>query len=164
VLEDPTPVVDVLIRLTAAVACAAVLGWERESQDKPAGLRTHMMVALGAAAFTLAALILTTNLSGDEHVRADPLRLVDGIIGGIGFLGAGTIIQSRGSVHGITTAAGIWVMGAIGVACGCGYYLLAGITTCYAFLILGVLGEVQRRLGLRKKNGDLPPADESEND
>jgi putative Mg2+ transporter-C (MgtC) family protein len=151
--DDPTPIVDVVLRFSVAVGCAAILGWERESHDKPAGLRTHMMVALGSAAFTMAALILTGSMADNANVRSDPLRLVDGIIGGIGFLGAGTIIQSRGSVHGVTTAAGIWVMGAIGVASGCGYFMLAGITTGYAFVILGVLGRLQRRSSRHKNDG-----------
>ena len=135
-------------RLGLAILCGALLGWERELQRKPAGLRTHMMVALGAAAFTLVTLNLTyTDLkTGDELAPVDPARTIAGVIGGIGFLGAGTIIQSRGSVEGITTAAAIWVMGAIGVACGIGNYTLAATTTGLALLILSGVGWVEARM------------------
>jgi putative Mg2+ transporter-C (MgtC) family protein len=135
-----------VLRLLMATACGAVLGWERTSQHKPAGLRTHMLVALGAAAFTLATLHLPS--IGDTTGRrfeVDPSRTIQGVVGGIGFLGAGSIIQSRGSVRGITTAATIWVMGALGVACAAGSYVVAITTTIIAFLILRVLGWVENR-------------------
>jgi putative Mg2+ transporter-C (MgtC) family protein len=134
---------DMLSRIGVAIACGAVLGWERESQDKPAGLRTHMMVGLGAAAFTIATLKLAEDIVSRGQGTADPVRMIDGIIGGIGFLGAGTIIQSRGAVQGITTASGIWLMGAVGVSAGCGYFDLAAVTTGCALAILWLLGRFQ---------------------
>lgn len=92
------PLTQVLIRMLAALACGAVLGLERESQHKPAGFRTNILIALGAAAYTLVTLDIIASVDGlqSETTRADIMRLVQGIVGGIGFLGAGTIIQSGG--------------------------------------------------------------------
>jgi putative Mg2+ transporter-C (MgtC) family protein len=87
--------------------------------------------------------------------RVDPIRIVEGVAGGTGFLGAGTIIQSRGSVKGMTTSATIWVVGAIGVACGLGQHLVAVMLTSYGWIILRVFGLVQHRIGLKQtKDGD----------
>jgi len=136
-VEDPTPI-EIVIRLSAAMLYGAVLGWERETHRKPAGLRTHMLVAVGSAGFTLMAIHLLVTVSAD-HARVDPLRVVEGVIGGIGFLGAGSIIQSRGSVEGITTAATIWVVGAVGTACGMAQYVLAGAIVGFAIVIVVVI-------------------------
>lgn len=136
---------DVVLRVTCAVVGAAALGWQRERHGKPAGLRTQMMVGLGAAMFTLVTLkFYVDTLPGDGN-RVDPLRVIQGVVGGIGFLGAGTIIEARGSVRGITTAATIWVVGAFGIACGLGYYFLAGIGVALALLILSGIGMLEKR-------------------
>lgn len=127
---------EMLARLVLATIMGAVVGWEREAQNKAAGLRTHMMVALGAATFTLATLQLFLLVEGEPSARSDPVRIIEGIVGGIGFLGAGQIIQGRGSVQGVTTAAGIWVVGGVGIACGIGHYVLASMTVGLAFLVL----------------------------
>ncbi|MEN6495306.1 MAG: MgtC/SapB family protein [Thermoguttaceae bacterium] len=136
-----------LVRPLVAVLLAGILGWERGVRDKPAGPRTHMMVALGSATFTYVSLMLYHSLAlpGEGH-HADPSRVLQGIIGGIGFLGAGSIIRSAGSVQGLTTAATIWVVGAIGVASGLGHYLVAAYTTLLAFLVLTAVGQIERRL------------------
>src|SRR5690606_12613597 len=109
--------VDIILRILAAAACGAILGWDREASDKPAGLRTNMLVAIGSAAAALAALDLFTEISlqSEGKVPTDPIRIISGVIGGLGFLGAGAIIQSQGRVRGMTTAAAIWVVGGIGV-------------------------------------------------
>lgn len=134
-------------RLGLALALGALLGWEREHEKKPAGLRTHMMVSLGSASVMLATVgVLAPGLFPNDYVRLDPTRVIAGVVGGIGFLGAGTIIRSRGSVAGITTAASIWVTGAIGVACGLGAHSLALLTGIGAFLVLRVVGAVEARL------------------
>jgi putative Mg2+ transporter-C (MgtC) family protein len=133
---------ELLARLVLAAIMGGIVGWERETKDKPAGLRTHMMVAVGAATFTLATLQLF--ILAEPNASSDPTRIVEGVVGGIGFLGAGQIIQSRGSVHGVTTAAGIWVVGAIGVACGIGHYVLAGATVTLAFVILALVQYLER--------------------
>lgn len=128
---------EILKRLGLAVLCGALLGWDREMKQKAAGLRTHMMVALGAAAFTLIGIEFmdaAADKEGASHI--DLSRIIQGVVGGIGFLGAGTIIQARGGVAGMTTAAGIWVTAAIGVACAVGEYTVAMLVTGLAFLVL----------------------------
>jgi len=145
-MEITLPLDEVILRSAAAVVLGAILGWEREAADKPAGFRTHMMVALGAAAFTLVTVgIYDHALANTNRPPPDPLRMVAGVIGGIGFLGAGTIIQSRGSVQGITTAATIWVVGSVGIACGMGAFQVAITTVVLAFVILRLMGWLEGR-------------------
>lgn len=146
---------ETLYRLLAAISAGAVLGWEREQQDKPAGLRTHMLVSLGAAAFMIGALELAVDMRAENPaVRLDPMRALAGIIGGVGFLGAGTIIQSRGSVRGVTTAASIWISAAIGTSCGMGQYQLALTCGLLALVILWVMGRLEHRVMGTKKKSD----------
>lgn len=139
--------VDIVTRLAAAMVCGMVLGFERASKNKPAGLRTHMLVCLASACFTiLATEIFFTQLEitkGDTAV--DTVRVIEGVIAGVAFLGAGTIIQSRGDVVGLTTGASIWLAGALGVACGGAFYVVAFTTLAFAFLVLCVLGWVTDR-------------------
>ena len=137
-MDQSISVVEIVLRLLAAVVCGGIVGWERETKGRPAGLRTHMMVALGAGSFTLAAL----DMAGPG---ADPVRILQGVVTGIGFLGAGSIMQSRGEVQGMTTAAGIWVVGAIGAACGTGDYIMAAVTLAFAFTILFGVKKVEDR-------------------
>jgi putative Mg2+ transporter-C (MgtC) family protein len=136
-LEQPLSVL--VPRLVAAVLLGAVLGFERERADKPAGLRTHMMVSLGSAAFTILGFSVHSTPE-EESLGFDPSRIVQGIIGGLGFLGAGSIMKSRhpgeASVSGLTTAASVWLVGAIGVACGMGAYAAAVVTSVLALGIL----------------------------
>jgi putative Mg2+ transporter-C (MgtC) family protein len=145
--DFPNTLAEFLVRPLVAIICAGVLGWEREASNKPAGLRTMMMVGLGAAGFTAAVFWLYEGIAASAvgGSRVDPLRIVEGVVGGIGFLGAGSIIQSRGSVQGVTTAATIWVVGAIGTICGVGHYTLAITLTAYAWLILRVMGRLEQR-------------------
>lgn len=136
----------VFVRLLAAALLAMVIGWERERRNKPAGLRTHMLVGIGAATFFLIFVEFAMGpLKDNEGLTPDPSRIVEGVITGIGFLGAGAIIQSAGDVKGLTTGAGIWVAGAIGLACGAGFYTIAGIVTAMAFVVLTVLGWLEMR-------------------
>ena len=145
--ESEIPIMEMAIRLLAAAGLALLLGLERELRGKPAGLRSHMLVSLGAAAFIIMGMhILLATAEGDPSARIDPTRIVEGIIGGIGFLGAGCIIQSRGNVQGITTGASIWIAGAIGVACGIGTLALAGMVTLLALIIVTVLGRFEREV------------------
>jgi putative Mg2+ transporter-C (MgtC) family protein len=129
---------EVALRLLLAVIAGGLVGFEREWRRKPAGLRTHMMVCLGAATFTLVTLQLHHELrmDGSGLTRLDPLRLVQGVVGGIGFLGAGAIIQGGGSVRGLTTAGGLWLVGALGVAIGCGALGTAGVGLGLALVVL----------------------------
>ncbi len=132
---------ELILRLSAAAVVGAVLGWEREAQKKPAGLRTHLLVSLGSAAFMIAGYELHYELVGrDQAAGADLLKVLAGIAGGVGFLGAGSIIQNRSNVSGLTTAATTWLAAAIGIACGLGYYRLAAITLVLALVALFFLG------------------------
>lgn len=148
-------------RLLLAIIIGGTLGFERETEDKPAGLRTHMLVALGAAAATLAALHVSVAME-DNELRLDPIRVVEGIMGGLGFLGAGSIIQSRGSVQGITTAATIWVVGAMGVCAGLGAYTIAFTVVVLAFIILRILGMMENRWLAQHQGGPKPAREEPE--
>ena len=130
-----------------AAGLAGIVGWERETQEKPAGFRTFMLVGLGSAAFTLVTMQLYDQVdSQGGRYAADPIRIVSGVIGGLGFLGAGSIIHSGSNIRGITTAATIWVTGSIGVACGLGYYTIAIATVAfsYAVLRLGLVAETKK--------------------
>src|SRR6059058_6696458 len=129
---------EVLGRLALAAALGAVLGLERELRDREAGLRTHLLVSLGSALFTIVSAygfreFLT---SGQSVVRADPTRIAAQIVTGIGFLGAGAIIRQGLSIRGLTTAATLWVVAAIGLATGAGYYSAAVITTALVLIAL----------------------------
>jgi putative Mg2+ transporter-C (MgtC) family protein len=127
-------------RLVLALLLGGILGWDRERRDKPAGLRTHMLVSLGSASFVALAVDLQTQ-AGAQVI--DPTRVLQGVVGGLGFLGAGTIIQGRGHVSGLTTAASVWVVGAVGAAAGLGAYVLAIATAVLAVPVLSLLGVVE---------------------
>ncbi|RAH38327.1 MgtC/SapB family protein [Halomonas sp. SL1] len=145
---------DMFTRLGVAAGLALVLGLERELRGKPAGLRSHMLVALGAASFLIVGLeILYATAEGDPSARIDPTRIVEGVIGGIGFLGAGSIIRSGTSVQGITTGASIWLAGAIGIAAGVRNFPLAGMVTLMALVIMVVLGGIERTLPHKRRRG-----------
>lgn len=136
---------EMALRLFLAMVFGMVLGLDREARDKPAGMRSHMLVSLAAASLTIMTFaIVDVSGSFGETVRADPLRVIEAVVAGIAFLGAGAIIQGRGEVTGITTGASMWVSGAIGIATGLGHYTLATLTTVFAFAVLFVLGKLER--------------------
>lgn len=148
---------EAITRLATALTCAGVLGWERERSERPAGLRTHMLVGLGSATFTLIAFDLIAHSAQEQSLQGlDPLRIVAAIIGGVGFLGAGAIIQSRGEITGLTTAASVWVAAAIGVASGAGMVALTLMCTALAFATLWGLRVVSARIeGTTKSPEDV---------
>lgn len=119
---------------------------ERELSDKPAGLRTNMLICVGSTLITMVSLHVALSYAERQVNIADPGRIAAQIVSGVGFLGAGTIIQARGSVHGLTTAATIWVMAGIGLAIGSGFYAPAVATTAILLLILWVLGRIESRI------------------
>ncbi|MFO7654324.1 MAG: MgtC/SapB family protein [Candidatus Krumholzibacteriia bacterium] len=139
---------EIALRLALAIVLGGALGVEREIRGKVAGLKTHMMVALGSATFTLVALEIHAQLVIDDPsvTRVDPLRLLEGIIGGIGFLGAGSIIRSGGSVEGLTTAGSLWFTGAIGVSVGGGHYVIAGLAVGMGLVVLIGVRVLERRI------------------
>ncbi len=133
---------DVLFRLGAAVLAGALIGFDREVRNKPAGLRTMALVALGSAVFVMTAV-------GAASSDA-PSRAIQGIVTGVGFLGAGTIIRGRTeeSVRGLTTAASIWLAAAVGIACGLALWPLVVVASGLGVLVL-VLGPIDRWLKSR---------------
>lgn len=121
---------EMVLRLLMATALGAIIGYQRERAAKPAGLRTHVLICVGAALFTIA------SLYGFGDV-ADPARVAAGIVAGVGFLGAGAIIRrDEGLVAGLTTAATIWAVAAIGLAVGAGLYLVSAVTTVLIAIVL----------------------------
>ena len=130
-------------RLLLASLLGGVVGWQRESADKPAGFRTHIIVCLGASLFTLISAV------GFFGTGADPARVASNIVVGIGFLGAGTIWRAGGSVQGLTTAASLWTVAAIGTAAGLGYYFGATAATVIVILTLTALKWFEERIPRR---------------
>jgi putative Mg2+ transporter-C (MgtC) family protein len=129
----------VLLRLSVAAALGGAIGTERELRERQAGLRTHLVVCVGSALFTLVSAYGFREflVHGGSVVRADPTRIAAQIVSGIGFLGAGAIIRQGLSVRGLTTAATLWLVAAIGMASGAGYYSAALIATAGALITLG---------------------------
>lgn len=156
-LTKGASVTEVLIRLAVAVVIGGILGWDRERWNKPAGIRTHMLVSLGSATFTLLGFEVGEHYSKQNF---DPTRVLQGVVGGIGFLGAGAILQNRGQISGITTAAGVWVAGALGAAAGVGAYVLALIATVLAFGILAAAGWLENLVGKDDDAEDDEPKDD----
>jgi len=122
--------IEMILRLLLAAVLGAVIGYQRERAGKSAGLRTHTLISVGAALFTIGSLYAF-------GATADPARVAAGIVAGIGFLGAGTIIRREGGVvEGLTTAATIWAVAAIGLAAGAGLYLVSAVTTVVILIVL----------------------------
>jgi putative Mg2+ transporter-C (MgtC) family protein len=142
----PVSLQEASLRLVLAIVLSAAVGIDRELKHKPLGLRTNMLVALGAASFSLMALQLVHELAGGPStIQVDPIRVMEAIVGAIGFLGAAAIIQGRFELFGATTGASIWVVGAIGMACGFGFYALALAVTVVGLFVLTVLGTLTGR-------------------
>lgn len=137
----------VLGRLLLALVLGAAIGLEREFSGKPAGLRTNILICVGAELFTELSLRAATGGSGMAGAGADPSRIAAQIVSGIGFLGAGTIIVLRGTVVGLTTAATIWVVAAIGMAVGFGHPVVAVGATILVLVTLVLLAQVERLIG-----------------
>ena len=139
-LPDFGHLVHVLIRVIAAVALGAIVGFEREKAGKPAGLRTHMLVSLGTAVVVLACSGIGMNLDGLS-------RVIQGIVTGIGFIGAGSILKlsEQREIKGLTTAAGLWMTAAIGIAVGLGALGVALIATLMTVIVLAVVGAIEAR-------------------
>ncbi|HEU4587379.1 MAG TPA: MgtC/SapB family protein [Gemmatimonadales bacterium] len=154
---NATPLLQILLRLIAAIVVGGAIGLNRDLREKPAGVRTHALVALGSALLV----VLGERLSGDTTGEIQLVsRTVQGIITGIGFLGAGVILHpGNGRIRGLTTAATIWVTAALGIACGVGEWKLAGLATALTFVVLLSGGSVER-LGHRLRPGS-PGDDES---
>jgi putative Mg2+ transporter-C (MgtC) family protein len=128
-----------IVPVLLAVGCGTVIGLERQLKHKAAGLRTNILICLGAAVFT----IISERMAGGQDSIT---RIAAQIVTGVGFLGAGAVIQDRGGIHGLTTAATIWLMASIGMACGARFYGLAILSTILALVVLVGLGQVDKYL------------------
>ncbi|HEX2141632.1 MAG TPA: MgtC/SapB family protein [Candidatus Limnocylindria bacterium] len=148
--------IELAMRLTLGLVLGALIGFERELHRQPAGFRTHSLVSLGAALFTI---VSAYGFTGD---LVDPTRIAAQIVSGIGFIGAGTILQHRGSIRGLTTAASLWSVAAIGTAAGAGMVVMAVIGTLLILVVLAVLDRIEawvtRRLNLPPEGKTQTPA------
>jgi putative Mg2+ transporter-C (MgtC) family protein len=146
-----------LLGMFLAVLFGAIIGAERQLSGKAAGLRTNILICLGAAIFTI-----VSREMGGGHTDSIT-RIAAQIVSGIGFLGAGAIIQDRGGVHGLTTAATIWLVASIGMGCGAGFYVLSSVATAFAIIVLfalaplaGWLSRLGKKHNLRKHLDEQP--------
>jgi putative Mg2+ transporter-C (MgtC) family protein len=126
----------VIFRLVLAAGLGAILGFDREVLARPAGLRTHMLVSLAAATFTVVTFELIEKAKAEGASSVDPIRVIEAVTAGVAFLAAGAIIQGRGKIHGVTTGAGLWLAGAVGTAAGIGAYPIAILATGLGFIVL----------------------------
>jgi putative Mg2+ transporter-C (MgtC) family protein len=132
-----------LIAMLVSTVLGTLVGFERQMGRKPAGMRTHTLVCLGSTMFVLVTRHAVADIGGPN---LDPTRIIHGVITGVGFLGAGSILRQEGYVHGLTTAASVWMVAAIGVAVGVHAYTLAVVGTLLALLVLEVFRWVERFL------------------
>lgn len=137
----------IAMRLFLAALFGAIVGFEREWRNHPAGLRTHMLVSLAAGGFAILGIEIVHSPQFEQDAsRLDPLRLIEAVTAGVAFLAAGTIIFARGRVKGLTTGAGLWLAGAIGLAAGLGFWQIGALATLLAVVVLGLLHVVERRI------------------
>ena len=143
----PTTIVDIFLRLVLAAGLGGAIGLEREYRHKPAGLRTNMLIALGSALFSVLSIEVGAGAGSPDRIAAQ-------VITGIGFLGAGAILRTGDNVHGLTTAATIWVNAAIGMAAGIGEYRVAIGATAITLAVLALLPVMERMF---EERADRPP-------
>ncbi len=142
-----TPFPIAALRMLMAMLLGGLVGIEREVHGHNAGFRTHILISLAASLFALIALELMTLGAEDSGTRTDPIRIIEAVTAGVAFLVAGSIISSGGSVKGLTTGAGMWLAGAIGVACGTGHLSLAAIATLAAIVVLWLIKPISKSVG-----------------
>ncbi|GLQ55652.1 MgtC/SapB family protein [Devosia nitrariae] len=138
-VESHLPLGITLIRLGIAAIFGAMIGFERGRHTAgEAGLRTHILIAVAACLFTILTFEIFHTIEGAEN-RADPIRAIEAVTAGIAFLGAGAIFRGGGNVQGLTTGAGMWLAGAVGVACALGYYVTGLVVSLFAIVVLALL-------------------------
>lgn len=140
---------DFIIRIVVAAILGGAIGVEREYHAKDAGFRTHLLVAIGSALFTIISMYGFDSFLGGKSISFDPSRIAAQVVTGIGFLGAGTIIFQKQFIRGLTTAAGLWVTAAIGLACGCGMYFISALTTALVLICLTTMNVFIKRISTR---------------
>jgi len=146
-----------VFRLLLAAVLGGIIGWERERKNKQAGLKTHLLVAVGSALIMLTSIYGFGNeLLDHPNARFDPARLAAQVVSGIGFLGAGAILRrSDNVISGLTTAATLWIVAAIGLSVGCGFYWPAVVTIIIIIFIVSIINKLESKLILFRKNGTL---------
>jgi putative Mg2+ transporter-C (MgtC) family protein len=167
----PNDWLNITFRLCLALLFGAIIGLERQLKRKPAGLRTHMLVCFGSAVFTLIPLLTNTTQPDNNSLS----RIIQGITTGVGFLGGGEIVRQSSQkshssqVHGLTSAAAIWVSAALGIVAGCGLWQLGLISVVLTFLVLNLFKRLEKRYYLKVKNQqkdisllEIPPIEENE--
>lgn len=156
--ETHTPLHIIFIRLMIASGLGAIIGWERGSQSGTAGLRTHILIALAAALFTTLTFEIFHQARELGSEALDPIRAVEAVTAGIAFLGAGAIFQQRGSVQGLTTGAGMWLAGAVGVSAALGHYTIALLAALLAVAVLVALRRLSHQVVAKdnEKQGKSP--------
>ncbi|APG83565.1 MgtC/SapB family protein [Sinorhizobium americanum] len=156
-----TPYPVIFARLGGAILLGALIGIEREKRQQPAGLRTHILVSLASAIFAVVAIesVHMTSLSGPE-VRIDPIRVVEAVTAGVAFLAAGMIVFSKGEVKGLTTGAGMWLAGAVGLSIGFGFWLIAAFAAVASLIVLFILGRMEVALQWKAPEGEEDGAGE----
>jgi putative Mg2+ transporter-C (MgtC) family protein len=143
-LSTHLPLEVIALRMVVASLLGAVIGIEREWRNRPAGLRTHMLTALAAAVFTiLTAEIFHSELFSAAESRADPIRVIEAVTSGVAFLAAGAIIRGNGGVKGLTTGAGMWLAGSIGVAAGLGQFAIGAMAAILGLVVMYVIGKAE---------------------
>lgn len=142
-------------RLLFAALLGALIGFEREWRARPAGLRTHILICVAAATFGILTVEIahSTAFVGREMV-SDPLRAVEAVTAGVAFLAAGSILFTRGEVQGLTTGAGMWLAGAVGLSCGFGLWQIAGLGTFLILVVMGLLHSIEVKLGIAADKRD----------
>jgi putative Mg2+ transporter-C (MgtC) family protein len=155
---------ELLQRLGLSILAGLLLGLEREWRQKPAGLRTHALVAEGAALFMMGSLLLGQQIRAAGGIGYDPSRIGSTIVQGVGFLAGGVILARHGRISGLTTAVDIWVTAAIGMLIGSGFYFLAISATIVTVIVLGPLRIVESRVTRAKPGSTETEADEGEVD
>lgn len=147
----------ITLRLLVAAVLGALIGLEREIKRHPAGLRTHMLVSTAAAAFTVMTFEIyheMVDLGATNMARLDPIRVIEAVTAGVAFLAAGAIIRSRsGDIRGLTTGAGMWMAGAIGVAAGAGFFSVAVLATILVLIITVIMGQFEKRFLEKRDRG-----------
>jgi putative Mg2+ transporter-C (MgtC) family protein len=136
-----------LPKILSATICGALVGWERERRNKVAGIRTNILICVGSCIFTIASFLATQQIG-------DPTRVLSTIVTGIGFLGAGAIIQNKDKITGLTTAAFIWTISAIGILCGMGFWLFPILLTVGLIFISHFFEKIETWMKKESENGD----------
>lgn len=146
-----TPFPVIVARILLAAIFGAAIGFEREWRNHPAGLRTHILVCIAAATFALLTIeIVHLPMFAKDTSQFDPIRIVEAVTAGVAFLAAGVVIFTKGEVKGLTTGAGLWLAGSIGVASGVGLWQIALLVTVLALIVLGVMHALADKMEIRE--------------